>query len=71
LKATGSGLSHPLDQFQVSLKPGEPARLLHVEGEPLEPARWTLVEPPVEPAYLAALAVEGPVSSLSIIKLGF
>lgn len=69
LKATGSGLSHPLDQFEVSLAPGEPARLLKVVGEPLEPERWTLFEPAVEPGYLAALAIEGSISALSIIKL--
>ncbi len=32
VKARGDGLGCPLDQFSVSLAPGEPARLLHVLG---------------------------------------
>ncbi|CAG0930688.1 4'-phosphopantetheinyl transferase [Thermoflexales bacterium] len=40
IKARGEGLSHPLDQFQVSLIPGEPTQLLKVEGSPEEVSRW-------------------------------
>jgi len=59
LKATGLGLEQPLDQFDVALAPGEPARLLRVEDRPEETRRWSLrwLEP--APGYLAALAVEG------------
>lgn len=59
LKATGEGLLRHLDQFQVSLIPGEPARLLHVEGDPQEPARWSLQALTPAPGYAGALAVEG------------
>ena len=40
IKATGDGLSMPLDRFTVSLIPGEPARFLQVEDDPAEAARW-------------------------------
>lgn len=59
IKARGEGLSLPLDQFDVSLTPGEPARLLHVEGDAEEASRWTLAELAPGPGYVAALAVEG------------
>ena len=43
IKGIGLGLHFPLDQFDVSLKPGEPARLLGVAGRPEEVCRWTLM----------------------------
>jgi len=60
IKAKGEGLSHPLDSFDVSLIPGEPARLLATRPDPGEASRWSLIEVPVPPGYTAALAVEGP-----------
>jgi 4'-phosphopantetheinyl transferase len=59
LKALGDGLARPLDAFDVTLTPGEPARLLRVEGRPEEPQRWTLAALEPGPGYAAALAVEG------------
>jgi 4'-phosphopantetheinyl transferase len=59
IKARGEGLSLPLDQFDVSLAPGEPAKLLEMRGDPLEASRWSLHELYPGPGYAAALAVEG------------
>lgn len=60
LKATGDGLARPLDQFAVSLTPGEPARLLHVEKDLLqEIARWSFQALKPAFSYVAAVAVEG------------
>jgi 4'-phosphopantetheinyl transferase len=59
IKALGEGLSRPLDQFDVSLAPGETARLLHVEGHPAETARWSFKALVPASGYEAALAVEG------------
>ncbi len=59
IKARGRGLQLPLDRFEVSLAPGEPARLLKMEGEPGEVARWSLQELIPAPGYAAALAAEG------------
>jgi 4'-phosphopantetheinyl transferase len=59
IKARGEGLSFPLKQFDVSLAPGEPARLIEVRGDASEAARWALHELPVSDEYVAALAVEG------------
>lgn len=64
LKALGAGLGRPLSGFSVTLRPGEPARLLDVEGQPDEAARWSLVALHPAPGYAAALAVEGPLRRL-------
>jgi 4'-phosphopantetheinyl transferase len=58
-KARGEGLSLPLDQFDVSLIPGEPAALLSTQRDPYEVSRWSLQELTPAPGYAAALAVEG------------
>jgi 4'-phosphopantetheinyl transferase len=57
VKAWGQGLSLPLDQFEVSLVPGQPARLLHVAGDPEEATRWSIRELEPAPGYAAAVAV--------------
>jgi 4'-phosphopantetheinyl transferase len=59
IKARGKGLSLPLDQFDVSLAPGEPTMLLNTRGDPQEAARWSLQALTPGPGYVAALAVEG------------
>ena len=52
MKATGEGFSLPLDRFDVSLAPGEPARLLDVVGRPGEVARWSMRRPRPRPGLL-------------------
>ncbi len=59
LKATGEGLGLPLEGFDVSLGPAEPARLLNVEGRPGEAERWSMADLDPGPGFIAALAVEG------------
>ena len=69
IKARGEGLSLPLDQFDVSLTPGEPAELLGTRPDPLEADRWSLKDlTPETPGYGSALAVEGRGWSLALWK---
>ena len=42
VKALGEGLRHPLHRFDVSLVPGEPARLQRVDSTPGESCGWIL-----------------------------
>lgn len=58
IKARGEGLSLPLDQFNVSLAPGEQAALLSC-SQSQELSRWSLQGLEVSPGFVAALAVEG------------
>lgn len=59
IKARGEGLSLRLDQFDVSLAPGEPPALLYTNGDPQEVSRWSLQNLTPGPGYAAALIVEG------------
>ena len=59
MKAKGDGLALPLDQFEVSLAPGEPAALLRTAWDPQEAACWALQDLAPAPGYRAAVAVAG------------
>jgi 4'-phosphopantetheinyl transferase len=58
IKATGDGLSRPLNGFDVSMVPGEPARLLAIEGYSEEVSQWFLQDMKGIPEYAAALAIK-------------
>jgi 4'-phosphopantetheinyl transferase len=60
VKARGEGLSLPLDQFEVSVAPGEPARLLRTAGDLHEASQWSIRELEPAPGYRAAIAVKTP-----------
>ena len=59
IKARGAGLSLPLEKFDVSLSPCEPAALLSTRDDEQEASRWLLRELTPDPDYVAAVAVEG------------
>jgi len=59
LKARGFGISIPLDSFEVTLGPGEPARLLATRPDPADAGRWSLVDLNPGPGFAGALCVEG------------
>ncbi len=59
IKARGEGLSLPLDRFDVSLAPGQPAALMSVHDDHREAARWSIRELSPGPDYVAAIAAEG------------
>ena len=59
IKGQGKGLALPLDQFDVSLHPDEPAALLATQHDPPEARRWSLQSLFPGEGYVGALAVEG------------
>jgi len=59
LKATGEGLTRPLDQFNVSLTPGVPAELLSIEGSTQAAEQWSLFELKPAEEYIGAVAIPG------------
>lgn len=58
IKALGDGLYHPLDGFDVTLAPGEPARILRVADTPGEQCGWRLESFVPAPGFIGAVAVE-------------
>jgi 4'-phosphopantetheinyl transferase len=63
IKAIGNGISFPLGEFDVSLVPGESAKLLSIHGSVLEAERWTMAGLHPAAGYTAALVVEGNVAN--------
>jgi len=59
VKALGEGLARPLDEFDVTLRPGEPARLIGIRNAPQEAFQWSLQALAPGRDMIAALAVEG------------
>ena len=59
IKARGTGLSHPLDAFDVEIRPGQPVAFLNINQDPAETARWSLHAFTPAPDYTAALATPG------------
>jgi 4'-phosphopantetheinyl transferase len=59
IKATGDGLSLPLQDFDVSLVPGHKSALLATRPNAQEAKRWSLRDIRVKPGYAGALCVSG------------
>jgi len=57
IKAMGMGLSLPLDQFEVTLEPGEPAQILHTSWNEDEASRWSIKSIDAGRGYVAAVAI--------------
>lgn len=71
IKATGAGLSMPLDRFAVELTPDRPARVLRMDPA-LDAGRaedWSLVDLRPAPGLVAALAVRGTGWSVRSVPL--
>ena len=58
VKALGRGLDQPLDSFEVSLAPGDPARILRVEGAAGDQCGWHMEAFTPAPGLTAAVVVE-------------
>jgi len=65
IKAIGKGLSQPLDGFDVTLAPSEPAALLRAGEE--DTMTWSMSDIDVGSDYASALVVEGVPSQVSYL----
>jgi len=64
VKATGEGLSRPLDSFEVSLAPGQPASLIRIQGRENAVQRWRMADLAEVPGYASSLVVAGSIGQL-------
>lgn len=55
VKALGNGLSYPLDSFDVSLAPDQPARILRVGNTPGDQCGWGMESFSPMPGFVAAI----------------
>jgi 4'-phosphopantetheinyl transferase len=68
LKAKGDGLWLGLDQFEVSIDPAVPARLVRTAWDPDEAGRWSLHDLDVPAGFSAAMAVAGVVAGPFVVE---
>jgi 4'-phosphopantetheinyl transferase len=66
IKAVGQGLSYPLTDFDVTLKPGEPPEVLRIEGGDV--ANWKLAAFTPAEDFTAAVAATGGDWTLEVIE---
>jgi 4'-phosphopantetheinyl transferase len=64
IKATGDGLSRPLDSFSVTLRPGEPAAIRWIEGD--DASAWDLRAFQPASGFVAALAGRHAVTHIDL-----
>jgi 4'-phosphopantetheinyl transferase len=58
VKAIGDGLTHPLTGFDVSLAPGEPARIVRVNETPGDDCGWRMESFSPAPGFVAAVVTQ-------------
>jgi 4'-phosphopantetheinyl transferase len=59
VKAVGEGLFYPLNGFDVSFSPNQPARLLSIDGDPEKASQWFMLSLKPAAGFAGALAVKG------------
>lgn len=66
IKAIGKGLSQPLDGFDVTLAPADPAALLRAGEE--DKLQWSMTDIDVGAGYASALVVEGVPTQINCLE---
>ena len=69
LKAIGDGLSAPLNAYRVTVRPNDPARLIHLGHDRAADEAWTLHDLFLAPNYAAALAYRDEARFLTVLPI--
>jgi len=59
IKGKGSGIPMLLDKVEVSLTPGEPAKLLSNSADPDDVKEWIIIDLEIDKPYIGALSYKG------------
>jgi 4'-phosphopantetheinyl transferase len=70
LKATGKGISYGIDRVEVTLIPGETARVLTVDGDQVSAAAWSVRTLVPAPGYVGAVALESTFERIACFTYG-
>ena len=68
-KALGDGLTLALDRYRVSCRPGEPARVLEIDGSAADAAQWSVYDLTPAPGFIGAAAMHAPARPLTLARL--
>lgn len=68
-KAVGDGVWASLGRVEVSVTPGDPPRLLKLDGSSDAAAGWSLFHVEPAPGFIGAVAAEGRGLRLSVLRL--
>ena len=69
IKATGDGLSMPLERFIVSMHPAQPARLLAIDGSAEAALQWTMFSFRPAAGVFAAVALRRAGAACRLYRL--
>lgn len=68
-KALGDGLTLALDRYRVACRPGEPARILDIDGSAAAAAEWAVSDLRPAPRFVGAAVMRGAPRPLSLGRL--
>jgi len=68
IKAIGNGLSHPLDQFEVTLAPNETAMFVNIISKSTAASEWSLYSFTPKPNYEASFAFKGKCEKIEFFQ---
>ena len=66
IKAVGDGLYLSLDQFQVTLLPRHPARLVQIDNDTNAALEWTLEDLELAPGYVGAICYRASTRQIAL-----
>jgi len=68
-KALGDGLSLALDRYRVACRPGDPARILEIDGDATTAAAWSVFDLRPAPAFVGAAVMRAGPRPVTLVHL--